>query len=127
MTRMCEDCGVFFDRPEFIVTDLHNYQAKLKRLYKRLDHFKEVLGQSQGREGKDIPAEVLHRIRCELPIFREVTTEDVKSAMRKLKLPKYMENLYYIQFAVTGRKPPYVRREVEDKMIRAFKQIDQIY
>ena len=47
--------------------------------------------------------------------------------MRKLKLTKYMENFYYILFAVSGREPPYIRREVEDKMIRMFKQIDRVY
>ena len=38
-----------------------------------------------------------------------------------------MENFYYILFAVTGREPPYIRREIEDKMVRMFKQIDRIY
>jgi len=56
-----------------------------------------------------------------------VTVEDVKKAIRKLKLTKYMENFYYILFAVTGCKPPYIRREVEDKMVRMFRQIDRIY
>ncbi len=41
--------------------------------------------------------------------------------MRKLKLTKYMENFYYILFAVTGRQPPYIKREIEDKIMRMFK------
>ena len=62
-----------------------------------------------------------------LPVFSEATAIDVKKAMRKLKLTKYMENLYYILFAVTGRQPPYIKREVEDKIVRMFKLIDRIY
>jgi hypothetical protein len=38
-----------------------------------------------------------------------------------------MENFYYILFTVCGQEPPYIRREVEDQMVRMFKQIDTIY
>ena len=125
--KMCEDCGIFYDEPEFIVTDLYNYIARPKRSYHRLDHFKEVLGQFQGREGKHIPPEILHQIKYELSVFNEVTAIDVKKAIRKLKLTKYMENFYYILFAVTGKQPPYIKREIEDKIVRMFKMIDRVW
>ena len=51
MKEMCEECGVFYETQEFIVTDLSNFKIKHKRIYKRLDHFKEVLSQFQGKEG----------------------------------------------------------------------------
>jgi len=125
--NMCYECGCFIDKPEFIVTDLYNYRAQPKRLYQRLDHFKEVLGQFQGREGKQIPPEILQQIRNELPVFREATAVDVKKAMRKLKLTKYMENFYYILFAVTGKQPPYIKREIEDKIVRMFKMVNRVW
>ena len=56
--EMCYECGCFFEKQEFIVTDFYNYNARPKRSYNRLDHFKEVLGQFQGREGKDVPPEI---------------------------------------------------------------------
>ena len=59
----CEDCGVFIEEPEFIVHHLYNYNAKPQRAYHKLDHFKEALGQFQGREGKTIPPEILHHIK----------------------------------------------------------------
>ena len=124
---MCEDCGIFYDEPEFIVTDLYNYIARPKRSYHRLDHFKEVLGQFQGREGKHIPPEILHQIKYELSVFDEVTAIDVKKAIRKLKLTRYMENFYYILFTVTGKQPPYIKREIEDKIVRMFKMIDRVW
>ena len=125
--KMCEDCGILCDEPEFIVTDLYNYIARPKRSYHRLDHFKEVLGQFQGREGKHIPPEILHQIKYELSVFNEVTALDVKKAIRKLKLTRYMENFYYILFTVTGKQPPYIKREVEDKIVRMFKMIDRVW
>ena len=123
----CCECGCFFEKPEFIVTDLYNYNARPQRSYHRLDHFKEVLGQFQGREGKHIPPEILHKIKHELSAFSEATAIDVKKAMRKLKLTKYMENFYYILFAVTGKQPPYIKREIEDKIVRMFKRIDCVW
>ena len=114
--KTCEDCGVFIDEPEFIVHDLYNYNAKPQRAYHRLDHFKEVLGQFQGREGKTIPPEILHQIKDELRLLGEVTA-----------LTKYMENFYYILFAMTGKQPPYIKREAEDKIVRMFKMIDRVW
>ncbi len=65
---MCEECGCFFEKQEFIVTDFYNYNARPQRSYNRLDHFKEVLGHFHGREVKDIPLDIVHQIRCELPV-----------------------------------------------------------
>ncbi len=46
--------------------------------------------------------------------------------MRKLKLTKYMENLYYILFAMTGKQAPYIKREIEDKIFRMFEMLDPV-
>ncbi len=69
--EMCYECGCFYKKQESIVTDFYNYNARPKRSYNRLDHFIEVLGQFQGREGKDVPPEILNQISCELPVFYE--------------------------------------------------------
>lgn len=127
MQRICQDCGCFFDTPELVVNDLYNYRPRPRRVYNRLDHFKEVLGQFQGREGKDIPTEVLDKIRDEIDQPLEATSKDIKKVLRKLKLNKYIENTTYILFAITGKQPPYIPREVEDKTIKMFKQIDRAY
>ena len=124
---MCEDCGCFFEKQEFIVTDFYNYNARPKRSYNRLDHFKEVLGQFQGREGKTISPEILDQIRGALPDFTKATAIDVKNAIRKLRLTKYIENFYFILFTMTGEEPPYIKREIEDKIVRMFKMIDRVW
>ena len=62
--QACEDCGCSQDKPELIVTDLYNYRARQQRLYNRLGNFKEVIGQFQRREGKQIPAEILDRVEA---------------------------------------------------------------
>ncbi len=50
----------------------------------------------------------------------------MKTAVGKLKLAKYMENFYYILFAVTGKQPPYIKREIEDKIAQRFKMTDRV-
>ncbi len=90
---MCYECGCYNEEHAFLVYDLYNYKARPQRSYHRLDHFKEVLGQFQGRGGKQIPAEILHQLKLELPIFSEVTVEELKKTMRKPKLTKHLGNL----------------------------------
>ena len=88
MEGMCEECGVTFEKPELIVTDLYNYVAKPQRFYKREDHFKEVLAQFQGREGKDITAEMLEKVKAEVKDASQTDVAEIKRILRKLKLTK---------------------------------------
>lgn len=124
---MCEECGIFFGEPELIVTDLYNYQCRPQRCYRRHDHFKEVLYQFQGKEGKIVPPEVVEQIKAQIQDPAKANVAEIRSIIRKLKLTKYVENAFYITFAITGEQPPYIKREIEDKMIRMFNRIDQAY
>ena len=126
MKEMCEECGVFYETQEFIVTDLSNFKIKHKRIYKRLDHFKEVLSQFQGKEGKDIPRTVIERLRENIK-NDSPTILEVKQNLRKLKLNKYVENVLYIHHVLSGTPLPYIKREIEDKMIRLFKQLERVF
>ena len=123
MSKMCYECGAFFDEPEYIVYDLYNYRTLPKRCYRREDHFKEVLAQFQGSEGKEIPRQLLDQIRGEIKDVENTNQSEIKQILRKLKLTKYVENANSITFALTGQQPPYIKRETQDKMIRLFKQI----
>ena len=128
MGEMCEECGVFFEKQEFVVTDLSNFKIKHKRIYKRLDHFKEVLSQFQGKEGKEIPKEVVDKLRENINKEKTtITLNDVKLGLRKLKLNKYVENILYIHHVLTGTPLPYIKREMEDKMVRLFRQLDRVF
>ena len=80
MAEMCGDCGVFFEVPEFVVTDLSNYKIRQQRVYKKGDHFKEILSQSQGKEGKTIPKETLEKIKADVVEVETVTMENVRKA-----------------------------------------------
>ncbi len=45
--------------------------------------------------------------------------------MQELRLTKYMENFYFILFTVTGKQPPYIKREIGDKILRTLKMMDR--
>lgn len=124
MDKMCDECGISFDEPEFVVHDLYNYMPHSTRNYKREDHFKEVLNQFQGKEGKDLPPDVLERINVE---HQKDTTVPIKTVLRRLKLTKFVENERAIEFALFGKQPPYIPRLVEEKVVRMFKQVNRLY
>ena len=129
MEEICYECCAFYEKPEFVVTDFSNYIVKHKRVYQRLDRFREVLCQFQGKEGKIIPAEVLAKIKDIIGKEKkdQITTNDIKQSLRRLKYNKYVENIFFIQHVLAGTPLPYIRREVEDKMVRLFKQIERVF
>ncbi len=128
MNEMCYECGVFYEKQEFVVTDLSNFKVRYQRIYKRLDHFKEVLYKFQGKEGNDIPHEVVERIKANIAKDKDgIALLDIKQALRRLKLNKYVENIFYLQHVLAGTALPYIRREAEDKMVMLLKQIERVY
>jgi hypothetical protein len=127
MAEFCEECGIFFPTQEFVVHDLYNYIAKIERCYKKLDHFKEVLCQFQAREGKQIPAEILQKIREALHTNSEPNYADIRNTLRQLKLNRYVENIYFIHHVVTGQEAPHIPKLREEKMLRMFRQIERAF
>jgi hypothetical protein len=129
---MCYECCVFFETPVFVVNDLHNYKVHQKRDYKKLDHFKEVLNQSQGKEMREIPEDVMQCIREKLPENLEHVSDltginITRIILRKSKLSKYSDNANCIWATVSNRQRPYIKKLVEDKLIRYFKAVAQVY
>ena len=132
MNQMCEECGIFFDTPVFEVSDLSTYNIKHKRDYKKLDHFKEVLNQFQGREDKQIPEQVVNTVKQNLPEMLETVSDIVgvnitRIILRKSKMSKYNENAQLIWSRISGRPAPYIKGLIEDKLIRYFKQVVMVY
>ena len=129
---MCDECGIFFERPEFEIGDLSTYNIKHKRDYKKLDHFKEVLNQFQGKEDKVIPHEVFQTVEQNLPTMMETVSDTTgveltRIILRKSKLSKYNENAQQIWSRISGRQPPYIKKLTEEKLIKYFRQIVSVY
>ncbi len=121
--KICNECGIHFDEQEYQVYDLQNYMPRIKRCYSRLDHFKEVLNQYQGKEGRDIPNNVVQQIKDRI----ENKPSTIKQALRDLKMTKYVENANYLEFVINGKPLPYIPKLIEEKLIRFFKMIDRAF
>jgi hypothetical protein len=119
-------------RPVFEVHDLHNYNVQHKRDYKKLYNFNEVLNQFQGKEMREIPDHVIEVVRENLPESLENVSDKTginltRIILRKSGQSKYNENVYIIWSMVSGRQPPYIRKLTEEKLIRYFKAVVQVY
>ena len=56
-----------------------------------------------------------------------ISLPDVKRSLRQLKLTRYVENFLYIHHVLSGTPLPYIKREIEDKLVRMFKQMEQVF
>ena len=71
---------------------------------------------------------MIEQVRKHINKDKEKTTlNDVKLALGKLKLNKYVENIIYVHHVISGTPLPYIRKGIEDKMVRLFKQLDRVF
>lgn len=128
---ICTNCG---ESEEIIMdSDKPNYKEPVPDqtayAYKRKNHFKEWLNQTQGKETTDIPEEIYKRIDFELKkerlIGRKITPEKMRVILKKLNLNKYYEHIPYITSKVCNITPPRFSREVEEKLIKMFEEIQE--
>ena len=89
--------------------------------YKRINHFSEWLASIQAKETLEIPLEKLELVMDRLLTERvspgaEVTVHRVREALKKLKLRKYYEHAPLITYKITGRTPPRMTPEMEERI-----------
>ena len=121
---ICDECGIFFDRPVFVVDEYSNSKPKNTKGYEKTTHLKEILGLFQGKDGINVPSHVIDLLKANLPSDTDlIDVVLIRSTLRKLKLSKYVECAQSKLFAIACKNPPYIRREIEDKLIRYFKQV----
>ena len=89
--------------------------------YKRINHFSEWLASIQAKETLDVPQETLRLIMERLAVERvagddEVTAHKVREVLKKLKLRKYYEHVQLIACKLSGRAPPRMTPEMEERL-----------
>lgn len=129
---VCSKCG---ETEEAIIeSDIPNYkdsvQEKTIYPYKRSNHFVEWLNQFQAKETTDIPKEVYDTILTEIKRARidepqKLTIPEMKVILKKLKLHQYYEHIPHIICKITGKRPPFLSRETEDKIKQMFREIQE--
>jgi hypothetical protein len=98
--------------------------------YKRINHFKEILAQFQGKETTQIPPEVIENIKLQIKKERidmsEITNLKTKEILKKLGYNKYYEHIQFIKDKL-GIKPPIMSPELEGTMCNLFMELQAPY
>jgi hypothetical protein len=129
---ICNLCAV--NIPYLIENEKPSYKEPPKEVcfyaYKKINHFKEILSQFQGKETTQIPDEVIIQIQLQIKKERisiqHLTHHKTKEILKKLSFNKYYEHIAFIKNKM-GIKPPVFSQELEDTLCNLFMEIQAPY
>lgn len=120
--------------PYLIENEKPSYKEPPKEVcfyaYKRINHFKEILAQFQGKETTQIPPEVIDNIKLQIKKERieisQITNLKTKEILKKLGHNKYYEHIPFIKDKL-GIKPPIMSPELEETLCNLFIELQAPY
>ena len=120
--------------PYLIENEKPSYKEPPKEVcfyaYKRINHFKEILAQFQGKETTQIPIEVVENIKIQIKKERidlsQITNNKTKEILKKLGHNKYYEHIPFIKDKL-GIKPPVMSQELEETLCNLFIELQSPY
>uniref|UniRef100_A0A6C0JHC4 Viral late gene transcription factor 3 zinc ribbon domain-containing protein n=1 Tax=viral metagenome TaxID=1070528 RepID=A0A6C0JHC4_9ZZZZ len=129
---MCNTCYRYV--PYLIENEKPSYKEPPKEVcfyaYKRINHFKEILAQFQGKETTQIPHDVIDNIKLQIKKERielsEITNIKTKEILKKLGYNKYYEHIPFIKDKL-GIKPPIMSSELEETLCNLFIELQSPY
>jgi len=129
---ICNNCAI--NIPYLIENEKPSYKEPPKEVcfyaYKKINHFKEILAQFQGKETTQIPDDVVEQIQMQIKKERinleQLTHYKTKEILKKLGFNKYYEHIAFIKNKL-GIKPPIFSPELEDTLCNLFMEIQAPY
>jgi len=129
---LCNNCSR--NIPYLIENEKPSYKEPPKEVcfyaYKRINHFKEILAQFQGKETTQIPLEVIENIKLQIKKERidltVITNNKTKEILKKLGYNKYYEHIPFIKDKL-GIKPPIMSQELEETLCNLFIELQAPY
>jgi hypothetical protein len=129
---ICNNCSR--SMPYLIEKEKPSYKEPPKEVcfyaYKRINHFKEILAQFQGKETTQIPYDVLENIKLQIKKERieieQITNIKTKEILKKLGYNKYYEHIPFIKDKL-GIKPPIMSPELEETLCNLFIELQSPY
>jgi hypothetical protein len=129
---ICNICAV--NIPYLIENEKPSYKEPPKEVcfyaYKKINHFKEILSQFQGKETTQISNDVIDQIQQQIKKERiglaQLTHYNTKEILKKLGFNKYYEHIAFIKNKL-GIKPPVFSPELEDTLCNLFMEIQAPY
>ena len=128
-------CNICFTNVQYLIeNEKPSYKEPPKEVcfyaYKKINHFKEILSQFQGKETTQIPAEVIenlkHQIKKERIDIGKLTYYETKGLLKKLGYNKYYEHINFIKNKL-GLKPPIIAQDLEETLCNFFMEIQYPY
>ena len=129
---ICNSCSRSI--PYLIENEKPSYKEPPKEVcfyaYKRINHFKEILAQFQGKETTQIPLDVIENIKIQIKKERievaQITNTKTKEILKKLCYNKYYEHIPFIKDKL-GIKPPIMSPELEETLCNLFIELQAPY
>jgi hypothetical protein len=129
---VCTSCSRVI--PYLIENEKPSYKEPPKEVcfyaYKRINHFKEILAQFQGKETTQIPLDVIENIKLQIKKERielpQITNAKTKEILKKLGYNKYYEHIPFIKDKL-GIKPPIMSPELEETLCNLFIELQSPY
>jgi hypothetical protein len=128
----CLDCG--FAQHVGVDTDKRSYKEASNSdatfcVYKRINHFREILAMARGYSSTPVPQNVIDVIYDEIrknriTNLRTINHAKVREWLKKHKLSSYYESIGYILSQLhPDCAPPAISKEDEERLCNAFIQI----
>jgi hypothetical protein len=129
---ICSLCAV--NVPYLIENEKPSYKEPPKEVcfyaYKKINHFKEILAQFQGKETTQIPDFVIEQIKQQIKkeriLLDQLTHYKTKEILKKLGFNKYYEHIAFIKNKL-GIKPPVMSPELEETLCNLFIELQAPY
>ena len=97
--------------------------------YKRGNHFQEWVNTTMAKQSCEVPKEIIDDVMKTLARDRvspsDVNARRVRDILKELKLRKWYEHSMRIACTLTGREPPRMTPEMEEKLKLRFSQIQE--
>lgn len=128
-------CNVCFKNVQYLIeNEKPSYKEPPKEVcfyaYKKINHFKEILSQFQGKETTQIPEEVIENLKQQIKKERidiqKLTYYETKGLLKKLAYNKYYEHINFIKNKL-GLKPPIISQDLEETLCNFFMEIQYPY
>ena len=129
---LCNSCAVHV--PYLIENEKPSYKEPPKEVcfyaYKKINHFKEILAQYQGKETTQIPPEIIDVIKQQIKKERidleQLNHYKTKEILKKLGFNKYYEHIAFIKNKL-GITPPIMSPELEETLCNLFMELQSPY
>jgi len=129
---ICNICSV--NIPYLIENEKPSYKEPPKEVcfyaYKKINHFKEILAQYQGKETTQISSDIIEVIKQQIKKERielsQLNHYKTKEILKKLGYNKYYEHIAFIKNKL-GIQPPVMSPELEETLCNLFMEIQSPY